>query len=524
MARPQLCLVAAVLALSAAGPASAALTYRGVSYVTWSADTYSAPQSDTALADVAACGANCISLVATWYMQDHTSTVIAASSAQTPSDDSLRHAIGQAHALGLQVLLKPHVDLAVEPDSTKQWRGDIAPTDVAAWQESYRLFLLHYADLAAETGAELLCVGVELRSMTQAPYADYWAGLIAQVRARYGGKLTYAANWDDYDQVPFWGLLDLAGVDGYFPLSADATPTYGALLAAWNPIMDALQTWQATHGKPVLFTEVGYYSAGSCAAQPWVIPATGSAYDEAGQANAYAAALMAMQGRAWCTGAFWWHWDPFAAHPWAQPLTYTPQDKAAQDELAATYGGVSPPPGTDTSIFGFERSALRWVPQTLSSVQGISAVRPTRDRAFAGVGSLQLDCNLNANDAAHTAGEAFVDVRYLGFGETAAQDAMWNLRDREIVMRVWCPAGTAGPSATPNGLQIFLKNSDGRYCYGPWTNILENQWNELRITLSQPLPTGSSMSVGFDLRRIAIIGVKVGLGDSTGFKIGRAHV
>ena len=46
----------------------------------------------------------------------------------------------------------------------------------------------------------------------------YWIELIQKVRAVYQGQLTYAANYDNYQEVDFWEHLDFIGINAYFPL------------------------------------------------------------------------------------------------------------------------------------------------------------------------------------------------------------------------------------------------------------------------------------------------------------------
>lgn len=67
-----------------------------------------------------------------------------------------------------------------------------------------------------------------------------WPPLIAAVRRRFTGPLTYAANWDPgYKAVPFWSLLDYVGIDEYHPLrtvsetpSVDSSSQHGD---RWSP-------------------------------------------------------------------------------------------------------------------------------------------------------------------------------------------------------------------------------------------------------------------------------------------------
>jgi hypothetical protein len=51
-----------------------------------------------------------------------------------------------------------------------------------------------------------------------------------------GGKLTYAANWDKYDQVSFWDELDFIEIQAYFPLTAQTSPTAEEIKKGWNRI------------------------------------------------------------------------------------------------------------------------------------------------------------------------------------------------------------------------------------------------------------------------------------------------
>src|SRR5262249_54081125 len=120
-------------------------------------------------------------------------------------------AIAQAHERGLKVLLVPH--LWVE---TGGWRAGIDPGDAAswrAWTEAYKGFVLAWADVAREGGAEMLSVGVELRSWVTSRRAPMFAELIHEVRAIYPGLITYSANWDDVSDTLILDELDLIGIN-----------------------------------------------------------------------------------------------------------------------------------------------------------------------------------------------------------------------------------------------------------------------------------------------------------------------
>jgi hypothetical protein len=108
--------------------------------------------------------------------------------------------------------------------------------------------------------------------------AEGWTGVIDRARAAYSGRLTYAANFDQYREVGFWKSLDLLAINAYFPLreSLLENPSEDELLAAlrdgWRSILTNLDTFRREAGiptHPVLFTELGYTARTNSTLQPW---------------------------------------------------------------------------------------------------------------------------------------------------------------------------------------------------------------------------------------------------------------
>ncbi|HVR28003.1 MAG TPA: hypothetical protein VMS86_00590, partial [Thermoanaerobaculia bacterium] len=108
--------------------------------------------------------------------------------------------------------------------------------------------------------------------------AREWSGLIAAVREVYGGELTYAANFDQYQAVGFWAELDLIGINAYFPLrvrplgEVDRDGYEPELEASWRRILGEIQSFRAgvgAAGLPVLFTELGYTRRADATLEPW---------------------------------------------------------------------------------------------------------------------------------------------------------------------------------------------------------------------------------------------------------------
>ncbi len=277
-------------------------------------------------------GSNTVVLVPTWYMEAADSNRIAPDDQKTPDDAGLSQTIASAREAGLKVMLKPHLDVL---DGT--FRGEIEPADRSAWFRSYEQFIGRYADLAASAGAEMFSVGTELKSLSTDTEA--WDSVIEEVRARFGGELTYSANWDEVWQVQFWDRLDMIGVDAYFPLSQEGErPTAESLAAAWQPNVDGLAALSDQQGLPVLLTEIGYPSQAGSTAHPWEVRA-GDPPDPELQALAYQAAFDAFADQAWLRGILWWSWraDPKGAEQ--MRLEYSPEGKPAEAVFEAESTG-----------------------------------------------------------------------------------------------------------------------------------------------------------------------------------------
>jgi hypothetical protein len=318
-----------------AGPAGPPFTVKGMTHVEWSSGGYLTAQADDSRQAITPTLSNWVGVLVTWYMDRRDSNTIAPG-AQTPSSESVVHAIQQLHSLGLKVMLKPHVDV-----NDGAWRGTIRPTDTGLWFSSYDAFLAHEAQLAQANGVELLDVGTELVTMSDFHFSGQWTSVISHVRGSFHGPLTYGANanspGDEFTSVSFWSQLDYAGLDVYAPLTNHADPTVAELTSAWSGNMNgdnmlaAYRNWQSGHGKPVLFTEIGYRSLAGGNRAPYDFSLTG-APDPTEQANCYEAAFTVWSKETWLRGVFWWAW-PTTPAPGPSDTDYTPRGKPAESVL-----------------------------------------------------------------------------------------------------------------------------------------------------------------------------------------------
>jgi ppGpp synthetase/RelA/SpoT-type nucleotidyltranferase len=224
------------------------------------------------------------------------------------------------------------------------WRGvftgGLKMESEESWQElekSYEDFILTYAVLAEESKAEIFCIGTELEQFV-VNRPEFWNQLISKIRKVYKGKLTYAANWDEYDRTPFWASLDFIGIDAYFPLSEAQTPSVEELKEGWKPWKDKISELSVKVKKPVLFTEFGYRSMDYTAKKPWLVGRSEEGVNMDGQVNAKKAIFESFWDEEWFAGGFVWKW--FINHEKSggpADNRFTPQNKPAQEIIKAFY-------------------------------------------------------------------------------------------------------------------------------------------------------------------------------------------
>ncbi|MCB9792520.1 MAG: hypothetical protein H6741_07295 [Alphaproteobacteria bacterium] len=273
---------------------------------------YGSARSREQLRALRALGVTHVALTPFAYMPDPESAELRFGGAMDRSltDEHLRAEARAAREEGLAVCIKPHVwSWAFMRGRSRQ---DIEPAEGwGPWFEAYGDFAEHYAALAEEVDAALYVVGLEyLKATEQNPGA--WGQVARRCRGRYGGALTYAANWwREVEVFADWSDFDLVGVNAYFPLAAGAAPDARALCAAWRPHLRTLEGVARAAGKDVVVTELGVKSVAGAYEKPWDSGLSGPA-DPAMQARFYEAALYELHGQPWVKGLYWWKWftDP----------------------------------------------------------------------------------------------------------------------------------------------------------------------------------------------------------------------
>ena len=248
--------------------------------------------------------------------------------------DGAKEGIQALHKKGLSVMLKPQLWV-----SRGTYTGEVEMNSEGDWKKleaNYRIFVRTFAELARDEKVEMLCIGTEMTLFTQ-KRPDFWRELIKEIRGIYDGKLTYAANWDEYTSVVFWDDLDYIGVDAYFPIADSLGANEELLQAGWKKWMLEMENISTTFQKKILFTEFGYRSIPECAVKPWEYTAA-SLVDEEAQSRALAALFSVAWKSPMIAGGFLWKWHPDHLNAGGSDDTmFTVQNKKAEAVVRSVY-------------------------------------------------------------------------------------------------------------------------------------------------------------------------------------------
>ncbi|WP_452227479.1 glycoside hydrolase family 113 [Lacinutrix cladophorae] len=238
-------------------------------------------------------------------------------------------------AKGIKIMIKPQIWV-----SRGQFTGYIKMESEADWQKletSYSSFILEYAKLAEEIHADIFCIGTELEQFVN-HRPEYWNTLIIAIKKIYKGKLTYAANWDEFKRTPFWNALDYIGVDAYFPVSESKTPTIEECLEGWKTHKPIIKEIADAYNKPILFTEYGYRSVDFAGKEPWNSDRSMDTVNFEAQNNTTKALFDTFWKEDWFAGGFLWKW--FHDHEnvgGENNSQFTPQNKPVEGIIKAHF-------------------------------------------------------------------------------------------------------------------------------------------------------------------------------------------
>ncbi|MBQ7775674.1 MAG: glycosyl hydrolase family 53 [Lachnospiraceae bacterium] len=258
-------------------------------------------------------GINWVCLTVVCQQETAHSTNIEFDFGRTCSDRDIMAAVERAHNNNIKVCLKPMVNC-----KDGVWRAYInfADSDFAGkdpywdkWFKSYGDYMKYYAELAEETGCEMLCIGCEMCGTERKE--THWRKLIAEIREIYSGKLIYNTNHGHEDDVKWFDAVDYVGTSAYFPVAEAGGATLEMMQERWARIRQEMYKVYEKWNKQIVFIEIGCRSAHGCAAMPWDFSHKDLPHDEEEQANFYESCLSTFAKEEWFGGVFWWDWSTY---------------------------------------------------------------------------------------------------------------------------------------------------------------------------------------------------------------------
>jgi len=244
------------------------------------------------------------------------------------NDQGVIHSAYVAKQQGMTTMLKPQIWFR------GSWPGDVDMKSDEDWDlffKYYNDWIIHYALLAEIHEIDMLSIGVEFVKATLS-HEEEWRQIIRNVRNVYQGQLTYSANWgDEFEKVGFWDELDFIGLNCYYPLSKQDSPSKRELRKNFEGIKNKIKKVYRVHQKPIVFTEIGFRSIDA----PWKNPhAEGDdSFNAAHQDLCYQVIFEGIQDQEWCGGILWWKFPSYLDYQGAENSSFTPNMKQAEGTI-----------------------------------------------------------------------------------------------------------------------------------------------------------------------------------------------
>lgn len=273
-------------------------------------------------------GTDWICITVNAFQETYMSTMVHPVYGLTQTDSDVAFAVNYAKKLGMKVCLKPMVN-----SMDGVWRAHIHFPEESRvdynerWFASYNAFMLHYAEIAEQTGCEMLCTGCEMDGMDV--NTDRCIDMISRVREVYHGLIMHNINHGDEFKYPWLTHVDIIGISAYYRLTDGVDVSIDRMLESWGRIRERLIKAHRMFGKPIMFAEIGVRNEHGCTKYPYdfknrpdVPP------DEDEQADFYESAMRTFWDEEWFGGFFWWDWK----------AKLTPDDKIHENRDFTVYG------------------------------------------------------------------------------------------------------------------------------------------------------------------------------------------
>lgn len=195
---------------------------------------------------------NTISICPIFWMNDKTGNIVGYKSGL--NIDKIKQSCSYVKSLGMKVLLKPHVG----GDGIGS-HGDIIPSDINAWTDSYINQLVNLFDYCKEY-VDILSISNEINGQSEFNYTK-WKNGIDSIRAlKPSILLTNANTVTELQSNVFLADLDILGCNIYVGVQGDLSTNKeiqrASLFTTSNSINNLFEKANEL-GKKILITEVG---------------------------------------------------------------------------------------------------------------------------------------------------------------------------------------------------------------------------------------------------------------------------
>jgi hypothetical protein len=173
-----------------------------------------------------------------------------------------------------------------------------------------------------------MVIGTEIDNIADSPQ---FHAMLEKFKTVFNGTTIYAASFDHFLNTNIWKYVDLIGINTYYNMCNNDDSTLLELQESWNYWLTIIDNFSTGWKKPVIITEIGFYSRNGCAINPGDFSRGGEICYK-NQAKAYEAVLSQTGYINNIKGIFWWQWE--LNNQWtSDSADYTPENKPAQEIL-----------------------------------------------------------------------------------------------------------------------------------------------------------------------------------------------
>lgn len=276
-------------------------------------------------------GVNCVTLNLNICQEKYCSTRVYLDFEYSVGELEVKQMTDALHKEGIMVIFKPCMtcmdSMPMAEVTFPEMGGQIEGVRVDYWEEwfkNYRACLRYCADLCREIGMDALMIGAELLGTERKD--SHWRQLIAEVRERFDGPITYEFIPVSRRNAPLLWFEELDFLSySYYPPACprehmedpDNNPVY-SYEEIYSFLLDRRAIIRDIHNrfgnKPILFTEHGARSVRGGIQLPANVQFD-ARYDGEEQANYMKASAEVFRVMPEYMGFMWWKWDETQNRP-----------------------------------------------------------------------------------------------------------------------------------------------------------------------------------------------------------------